>query len=186
MPVVQAAAVIVVALVGRRRPELVGQMAVGVDLQPVQPGRLHALRRRRVVGDDAVDVPVLDRLGERPMRRLADRRGGQHRQPVRLVPRGAPAEMGDLDHHRRAVRVALVRQAAQPGHDLVLVGEQVAEHRRAVRARPPPSPPSSSAPTPPLRLLDVVQAVAVLRHAVLAVVRLVRGAHHAGCAASGA
>jgi hypothetical protein len=173
---IEVAAERIVPLVRRGRPELVGQMAVGVDLQPVQTGRLHALRRRRVVGDDAVDVPVLDRLRKRPMGRLADRGGRQHRQPVRLVPGGAPAEMGDLDHHRRTMRVALVGQAAQPGHDLVLVDEQVAEHRRAVR-RHHGRARRHGQRRAALRLFDVIQAIAVLRHAVLAVERLVRRAH---------
>jgi hypothetical protein len=175
-PVVQAAAIFVVALVGRRRPELVGQVAVGVELDPVQPGRRHPRRGRGVIRNDARDVPVFQRLGERTMRRLAHRRRRQHRQPVGLVPRRPPPEMGDLDHHRRAMRVAVVRQAAQPRHDLVLVGEQVAEHRRRVgrdhrRAR------GHRQRDAALGLFHVVQPVAVLRHAVLAVVRLVRGAH---------
>ena len=67
-PVLEAAAPLVVALVGRRRPELVGQVAVGVDLAAVEPGRLHARGGRRVVGDDALDVPLLDRLGEAAVR----------------------------------------------------------------------------------------------------------------------
>ena len=45
--VVQAAAILVVALVGGRRPELVDQMAVAFELQPVEPAGLHPLGRRR-------------------------------------------------------------------------------------------------------------------------------------------
>ncbi len=110
MPVVEAAAVVVVALVGRGRPELVGQMAVGVDLEPIEPAAFMRCGGVGVVGDDARDVPVLHRLGERAMRGLAHRRGRDHRQPVRLVPRRPPAEMGDLDHHGGAMRVAVVGQ----------------------------------------------------------------------------
>jgi hypothetical protein len=108
-------------------------MAVGLDLDAIQSGSLHALRRRSIVGDDALDIPVLDHLGECTVRRFAHRRGCQHRQPVGLVPGGAPPEVRELNHHGCAMRVAVVRQSAHPGHDLVLVGEQVAENRRRVR-----------------------------------------------------
>ena len=41
--------------------------------------------------------------------------GGEHRQPVGLVPVGAAAEMGELDHHRRTVVVAVVGQRFSQG-----------------------------------------------------------------------
>ena len=63
---------------------------------------------RGIVLDDALDVPVLHLLGEGAVRRLAHRRGGEHRQPVRLVPIGAAAKMGELDHDRGAMVVAFV------------------------------------------------------------------------------
>ena len=126
--------------------------------------------------DDARDVPVLDLLGEGAVRGLADRRGREHRQPVAVVPVGAPAEMGDLDHHRGAVLVAVVGEPLEPGHDLVPVGVQVAEGRRAVlgddrRAR------GHGQRDAALGLLDVIEPVAVLGQAVLGVGRLVRRAH---------
>lgn len=108
-------------------------MAVGFDLDAIQSGSLHALRRRGVVGDDALDVPVFDHLGKRTVRRFAYRRGRQHRQPIRLVPCGTPPEMRKLYHHRRAMRVAVIGQPTHPGHDFVLVGEQVAKDRRRIR-----------------------------------------------------
>ena len=125
--VVQAAALGVGPPVGRGRPEAVEQVAVGLDLDAIEAGRLHALRGRGVVPDDAREVPVLGLLGERAMRRLAHRRGRQHRQPVAVVPVGPPAEVGDLDHHRSAMLVAVVGEPPEPRHDLVLVGVQVAE-----------------------------------------------------------
>ena len=88
------------ALVGGRRPELVGQVAIGVDLEAIETCRLHPLRRRRIVPDDAVEVPRFGRLGEAAVRGLAHARRCEDRQPVRLVPGSAPAEMGELDHHR--------------------------------------------------------------------------------------
>jgi hypothetical protein len=82
--VVEAAAVLVVAAVGGGRPEAVHQVAVGLDLDAVEAGRLHALGGVGVVGDDAGEVPVLGLLGEGAVGRLAHRRGRQHRQPVAL------------------------------------------------------------------------------------------------------
>ena len=104
-------------------------MAVGVDFYAVEAGGLHALGGCGVVGDDAGDVPVFEGFGEGAMGGLADRGWGEDGQPVGLVPDSAAAEVGDLDHDRGAVRVAVVGQAAHPGDDLVLVGEQVAEDR---------------------------------------------------------
>ena len=87
-----------------------------------------------IVGDDALDVPVLDLFGKGAVGRLAHRRGDEHRQPVALVPAGAAAEMGELDHHGAAVLVTVVGELLQPGHDLVVVGVQIAEGgRRIVR-----------------------------------------------------
>ena len=177
-PVLEAAAPLVVAPVGRRRPELVGQVAVGVDLAAVEPGRLHPRGGRRVVGDDALDVPLLDRLGEAAVRGLADRRRRQHRQPVGLVPGGAPAEVGELDHHRRPVLVALVGELPHPGDDLVLVGQEVAEDRRRIR-RDHRRARGHGERDAALRPLDMVEPVAVLGHAVLGIGRLVAGRHDA-------
>jgi hypothetical protein len=48
-PVVEAAAIGAVQLIGQGRPELVHQMAVSLQLDPVEAGRLHPLGR---VGDN--------------------------------------------------------------------------------------------------------------------------------------
>ena len=66
------------------------------------------------------------------MRRLAHRRRRQNRQPIGLVPAGAPAEVGDLDHHLAIVLVTGIGHVAQPGHDLVAIDLEVAEGGRAV------------------------------------------------------
>lgn len=177
-PVVERAVVFVVAAVGGRRPERVHQMAVGLELDAVEPGCLHALGRGGIVGDDAVDVPVLGRLGEGAMRRLAHRRRRQHRQPVGLVPPRSAAQMRELDHHLAVVLVAGVGEIPQPWHDLVAPGVQVAEGGRAVarhdgRARRHGQRHAAA------RLLGVVEPVARLRHAVLGIGRLVAGRHDA-------
>ena len=143
---------------------------------PSRPAACMRAAARGVGLDDARDVPVLGLLGERAMRRLADRRGREHRQPVAVVPVGAPAEMGDLDHHRASVLVAVVGEPPEPGHDLVPIGVQVAEGGRAVlgddrRAR------GHGQRDAALGLLDVVEPVAVLGQAVLGIGRLVRRAH---------
>ena len=114
-------------------------MAVHLELDAVEAGRLHALGGVGVVANDALDVPILGRLGKGPVRRLAHRRGRQHRQPVGLVPDGAPAEMGELDHHRRAMLVTFISEPAEPWHDLVLVGLQVAEGRRRIATMAEPA-----------------------------------------------
>ncbi len=101
-----------------------------------------------------------------------------HGQPVAAVPARAPPEMGQLDHDRGAVLVALVRQGLHPGHDLVLEGEDVVEHRRTV-ARDRGRPGGHGQGDAALRALDVIGAIALLRHPVLGVRRLVRGRHEA-------
>ena len=106
--VVERAAIVVVALVGGGRPELVDQVAVAFELDAVEAGRLHPFGRVGVGHDHARDVPVLHDLGEGAVRRLAHVRGRDDRQPVGLAPARAPAEMGHLDHHRRAVGVDVV------------------------------------------------------------------------------
>ena len=175
--VVERPAVLVGAPVGERRPELVEQVAVGLDLDAVHAAGLHPLGGVGVLADDAVDVPVLGLLGHRPVSRLAQRRRGEHGQPVVLRPPGAPAEVGELDHAGGAVLVDLVGHPPDPRHDGVVVGVQVAERRRAVlgdhrRARRHRHPDAA------LGLLDVVQPVAIGGHAVDGVRRLVRRREH--------
>ena len=99
-----------------------------------------------------------------------------HGQPVIAVPAGAPTQVGQLDHDRGAVLVALVRQGLHPGHDLVLEGEDVVEHRRTV-ARDRGRPGGHGQCDTALRALDVIGAIALLRHPLLGVRRLVRGRH---------
>ena len=52
----------------------------------------------------------------------------------RLVPAGAAAEMGELDHHLAVMLVAVVGKLPQPRHDLVAIGVQIAEGGRDCRA----------------------------------------------------
>ena len=143
---------------------------------PSSPAGLHALGGVGVIADDALDIPILDLLGEGAMRGLALVRGRHDRQPVALVPARAPAKMGELDHHRRAMLVAGVGELPDPGHDLVLVGEDIVEGRRAVardrrRTRRHRQRNAGFGP------LDVIGAVALLRHAVFRIGRLMRGRH---------
>ena len=130
--IVDRAIIGILAQIGRRAPEGVHQMAVAFELEAIEAGRLHALGRRGIIGDDALDVPILHLLGKGPMRRLADRRGGENREPVGLVPVGPAAEMGELDHHGCAVLMAFIGKLGEPRHDLVLVGEQIAESGRRI------------------------------------------------------
>ena len=176
-PALVPAAPLVVAVVGERRQELVEQVPVRLDLDPVHAAGLHALGGVGVLADDALDVPLLGDLGDVAVRGLADRRGGHDREPVVLAPPGAAAEMGDLDHAGRAVLVHLVGEPADPGDDLVLVGVQVAERRRAVLGHHGRAGGHRHADAA-LRLLDVVEPVAVGGHAALRVRGLVRRREH--------
>ncbi len=110
------------------------------------------------------------------MGRLAHRRGRQHRQPVGLVPIGPPSEVGQLDHHRAALAVAVLGQPLHPGDDFVLVGVQVAEGRRRIRGDDRRAGGHRHG-DPALGFLQVIEPVAVARHAVLGIGRLVGGAH---------
>ncbi len=175
---VKRAAVLVLALVGGGRPELIGEVAVAFDLQAVEAGRLAALGRHRVLAHDARDVPILGGFGKGAMRGLADRARRHHRQPVALAPGGAAAQVRDLDHHGGAVLVDGVGELAEPRHDLVLVECDVAEGLRTVR-RHHRGAPEHGERDPALRLLGVVEPVALLGQAILGVGGLVRRRHQA-------
>ncbi len=166
--IVERAAVGVVAPVGRGRPELVDQMPVAFELDPIEACRLHALGAVGVGLDHPRDVPVLHGLREGAVRRLAHVRRRDHRQPVRLAPARAAAEMRDLDHHRRAMRMDVVGEFLQPAHDLVPVEEDVAERLRAVR-RDHRGAADHRQRDAALRLLGVIEAIARFRHAVLGI-----------------
>jgi hypothetical protein len=137
---------------------------------------LHVLGGERVVGYDAFDIPVLDDLGKSSMRGLAHPRRRQGRQPVGMIPVGAPPEVSELDHDLAVVLVAAIGEFAHPRHHFFAVGENVAEGRRAVfryqrRSR------GHGHRQPGLGARLVVQAVALLRHAVLGIGGLMRGSH---------
>lgn len=177
-PVVQTATIGRVQIVGQRRPELFQQMAVGLQLDPVEARRLHPLRRIGEIGNHPGDVPILHPLGEGAVGGLAFMAGRDHRQPVGLIPAGAAAQMGQLDHHRRAVVVAFVGQLLHPADDLILPREDVVEHRRAV-ARDRGRPRRHRQRHPRLGPFHVIGPVAVLRHPVLGIGRFVTGDHDA-------
>ena len=121
-----------VQIIGQRRDELVQQMAMSHDLNPVHTACFHPLRRIGKIRDYTRDIPVFRQFWEGMMRRLAVAGRRHRRQPVALVPMGATPQVGELDHHRRAVVMHLIGHVADPGHHLVLVGEDIVEHRRAV------------------------------------------------------
>ena len=175
-PVFQRPAIGRVQGVGGWRPKLVHQVAIGFQFQPVHACGVHALGGVGIVLDDAGNVPVFHALGERPVRSLALVRGRHHRQPVRLGPTGAPPQVGQLNHHRRAMFVAGVGEFAHPGYNFVFVGQDVVEYWRAV-ARHRRRACGHSECNTGFGALHVVGAVLGLGHAVLRVGRLVRGDH---------
>ena len=174
--VLQRAAIGVVAFVGERRPELIDEMAVGFDLQAVEAAGLYALRGVGVGAQHARDVEILHRLRESAMRRLAHVARRDDGQPIVLGPARAAAEMGDLDHHRRAVLVHLVGELLQPADDLVLVEQNVAESLRTV-GRDDRGAADHRQADAALGLLDVIGAIALLRQAIMGIGRLVRARH---------
>ena len=175
-PVFQRTAKGRVQRVGGRRPELVDQMPVCLQLQAIDPRRVHAFGGIGVVADDAVYVPVFHLFGEGAVRGLTLVRGRYHRQPIGLGPAGAPPQVGQLDHHGGAVFVAGVGEFAHPGHDFVFVGQDVVEHRRAV-ARHGRRASGHGQRNPCFGALHVVRPVLGLGHAVFGVGRLVGRDH---------
>ena len=145
----EAAVVIVRARVGRRTPEPVEEMAVAFEFEAIEAGGLHAFGGGRIVLDDPRHVPILHLLRKGAMGGLAHRRSGENGEPVRLVPHGAAAEMGELDHHRRAMFVAIVGKLPR-----ATARSRPYRHGdcRKPAANPPrrwPSPPSWSSAIPP-------------------------------------
>jgi hypothetical protein len=177
-PIVQRAVVFIAPLIGRRRPESIHEMPVGFQLDAVHARRLHARRRIGVFPDDTIQIPVLRFLGKGAMGRFAHRRGREYRQPVAGAPAGAPAQMRQLNHDRSAVFMALVAKTPQPRHDGVVIGLEIAERRRRILGDHGGSGSHGERDTP-LCLLHVIKAVAIRRHAVLGIGRLVGRGHDA-------
>ncbi len=70
-PVLEAAAELVVAVIGQRRPERVEQVGVGLDLDPVQACFAASGGRVGIGPHDAVHIPFLGDLREGAVRGLA-------------------------------------------------------------------------------------------------------------------
>ena len=143
-------------------------MAIGLKLDPVETGGLHPLGGIGVIGDDTGNIPILHHLGKGAMRRFAQGRGRQRRQPVAPVPAGAPPKVRELDHHRTAMIVALIGELFHPGHHLVAIRQDVVEGRRAVAADHCRSGGHGQGHTT-ARALDVIGAIAIFRQAILGI-----------------
>ena len=111
-PVVEGAAVLVLALVVERREELVEEVAVrDVHLRPVEAAFARQLRRPAPPVDDLADVLVLHRLRRLAVRRRLDRgRPPEDTEVVRRVARRVEPEVVQLREDHRAVLVDGVRQ----------------------------------------------------------------------------
>ena len=140
-PVLQRSAVVVGAPVRQRRPELVDEVPVGLDLDAVHPAGLHPLGGVGVLADDAIDVPVLGLLGVRPVGRLAQRRrrdapAASRRGPIRSAVRGG--SVGSCTRHRaRGPRRSSAGSTARW------------RRRRRAGCRTPAGCPRRRPPTPP-------------------------------------
>ena len=177
-PVGERATPVVGAVIRVGREELVEQVPVRLDLDAVHSAGLHSFGSVGVVPHDAFDVVGLGLLRVATVRWFAKPTGRHDGQPVVLSPSGTPAEVGDLDHAGAVVLVHAVGEPLDPGDDLVHVREEVPERRRAVGAHHGGAGGHGEGHAS-LGLLGVVGRVTLLRHTVLAVGRLVRGAHDA-------
>ena len=175
-PVLDAAAIVVRALIDHRRQELVDEMAPGDDLDPVEAALLAAPGTGGVARQHPLDLVQLDRLRERAVLPLADRARGQGRQPVGDIVAGAPAHVGDLAHQRAVVPMDRVGELLEPGNDLVARGVDLTECRRAVRCRRGRAAEHGQR-QPALGLLLVIEPIALLGLTVLDVGRRMSRAH---------
>ena len=175
-PIVDRAAIFVLALVGRGRPKLIDEMAVALDFKAIESACLHPLGGVGVGRDHPTKVPVLHGLGEGAMRGLADMGGRDDREPIVFAPSCAAPEMRDLDHHRRALSVDVVGQFLQPRHALIFIEKDIAERLGAVRRHHRRTADHGQCDAAP-RLFGVVEAVALFGHAVVGIGRFMRGRH---------
>ena len=107
-PVLERAAVLVVALVVERREHLPEQVGVAaVDVDDVEAGVARADRGRHPVGHDPVDVPPLHPL-RRDVREVARDLRGRRRREARLAVLAVRAGVRELDPRQRAVPVGLL------------------------------------------------------------------------------
>ena len=177
-PILETAAVGALQGIGERRPELIHQVAVGLQLDTVEAGCLHALGGVGVVLDQPCDIPVLDPLGKGAVRRLTTMGRRDRRQPVGLVPTCAASQVSELDHHRGAVLMTGIRQLAEPRHHLIAIRQDVVEHRRAV-LRHRGGARRHGQGDAGTRTLLVIGAITRLGHAIFRIGRLVGGHHQA-------
>ena len=176
--VLRSAIVFVVAAVGQRRPKRIEQMPRKQNLDSVQPARSTARGGGGEIARDAAQIPTLDLFGKRSMRRLAQRRRGDEREPIAARRRPAPPQMRELADDFRAAIVDAVGEFREPLDNLVAEGLQVAESGRRIR-RHHGRAADHRERNPARRFLLVIQAVAFFRQSVLGIKRLVGGAHHA-------
>ena len=153
-------------------------MPIGFKLDPVQARRLHPRRRIGIIGDDAGNVPIFRRFGNGAMGWLAHRTGRDDRQPISGIPRRAPPQMGELDHHLAVMFMTIRHKRGQRCHNLILVGQQVAKGGRAVggdQRRACRHGQRHAA----ARLFAVVKPIPLARHSAFGIGRLMRGRHDA-------
>ena len=97
-------------------------------------------------------------------------------QPVCLVPAGAAAKVGQLNHHGAAMVVALIGKGLHPADNFIFPRKNIVEHRRAVTrhaCRPGGHGQRQTGP----RALDMIGAVAFLGHPVFRIGRFVACDH---------
>ena len=121
-PVLQRTAVLVLAMVERRRHELIEQMpAVGRYLDAVETSLLTTQRGLGEVARDPRQIAHIRDPGEGPMGGLAGTTGRQGGNPVVRVVVRPMTHMRELRHHRSPLLMDVVTERPQIGHGLVPV-----------------------------------------------------------------
>ncbi len=177
-PVLEASAIFIAATIGRGAPELVDEMAVGAgDLHPVETALLGAAHRLGEGAADARHVLALHRLGDRAMRGLAFRGGGQGGQPMLDIPARAPSHVGELDHQRRPVAVDALGEGLEMRDDPVIGDRDLIPRRGGAIGGDRGGAAEHGQGQPALGFLFVIELITKPRPTAFTIARGVRRAH---------
>ena len=164
--VLDRAAELVAAAIGRRREELTDEVRAGEGLDAVEPALLAPRRRLGEVGHDPRDVALVHFPRESPVQCLAHRRrtdGRERRARVGLAP---PADMAYLAHQGSAVVVDAPREPLEALDDSLVVEVDLRQLPRGL-GRDVGRAAEHGERNPALRLRLVIALIALARHAAL-------------------
>ncbi len=174
--VLEAAAIAIGAMVGRRAEELVVDMAGEDEFAAVEIAFLAAPGRLGSIVVHPLDIKILHRLGEGVVRE-ARARGGEGGEPVLRIPAGAPAHMGELAHELGAMAMDPRGELLEKGNDGIIAdGDLVPQGGRRIDGNGGGAA-EHGEPDAALGLLLVIELIALLRLAVLAIGRRMARPH---------